>query len=120
MLLKRVGGRLDLVPAVGLGAAMCCLVTLPLAWPLAPTSHDLAITALLGVFQLAVPCMLMVRVTRHLAPHEIALLCLLEVVLGPLYAWALVGEHPGAATLQGGGLVLAGLVLNELLGRRRR
>ena len=55
---------------------------------------------------------------RHLAPHEIALLALLEVVLGPLWVWLGVGEAPTSSTLQGGALVLAALVLNELVGRR--
>jgi len=121
VLLKRIGARVDLVPAVLLGALFSCLVTLPLAWPLAQASaHDLAILAGLGVFQLAVPCMLMVRAARHLAPHEIALLGLLEVVLGPLWAWLGAGEQPSGATLQGGALVLAALALNELAAFRSR
>lgn len=121
VLLKRIGARVDLVPAVLLGALFSCLVTLPLAWPLAQASaHDLAILAGLGVFQLAVPCMLMVRAARHLAPHEIALLGLLEVVLGPLWAWLGAGEQPSGATLQGGALVLAALALNELAALRSR
>ncbi|HYF58850.1 MAG TPA: DMT family transporter [Burkholderiaceae bacterium] len=120
VLLKRTGARVDLLPAVGIGALMCCAVTLPIAWPLSASAHDLTIVALLGVFQLAVPCMLMVRASRHLAPHEIALLGLLEVVLGPLWAWLGAGERPGAATIQGGALVLAALVLNELVGMRAK
>ncbi len=120
VLLKRSGGRVDLVPTVLLGAVFSCLVTLPFAWPLSSGSADLAILAGLGVFQLAVPCMLMVRATQHLAPHEIALLGLLEVVLGPLWAWLGAGERPAASTLQGGALVLAALVLNELASLRAR
>lgn len=121
VLLKRIGARVDLVPAVLLGALFSCLVTLPLAWPLAQASaHDLAILAGLGVFQLAVPCMLMVRAAQHLAPHEIALLGLLEVVLGPLWAWLGAGEQPSGATLQGGALVLVALALNELAAFRSR
>ena len=121
VLLKRIGARVDLVPAVLLGALFSCLVTLPLAWPVVQTSaHDLAILAALGVFQLAVPCMLMVRAAQHLAPHEIALLGLLEVVLGPLWAWLGAGEQPSGATLQGGALVLIALALNELAAFRSR
>jgi len=95
-------------------------VTLPLAWPLSASTHDLVILALLGVFQLAVPCMLMVRAAHHLAPHEIALLGLMEVVLGPLWAWLGAGETATASTLQGGALVLAALLLNELAGIRAK
>ncbi|RPH42264.1 MAG: DMT family transporter [Burkholderiales bacterium] len=120
VLLKRSGGRVDLVPAVLLGALIGMAVTLPLAWPLSASTHDLMILAALGVFQLAVPCMLMVRAAHHLAPHEIALLGLMEVVLGPLWAWLGAGEAATASTLQGGALVLAALLLNELAGIRAK
>jgi drug/metabolite transporter (DMT)-like permease len=120
VLLKRSRGRVDLVPAVLLGALIGMVVTLPLAWPLSASTHDLVILALLGVFQLAVPCMLMVRAAHHLAPHEIALLGLMEVVLGPLWAWLGAGETATASTLQGGALVLAALLLNELAGIRAK
>jgi drug/metabolite transporter (DMT)-like permease len=120
VLLKRTGAHVDLVPAVLLGALIAMAVSLPFAWPLAAGGRDLAILAALGVFQLGVPCMLMVGATRHLAPHEIGLLGLLEVVLGPLWVWLGVGEAPAASTLQGGALVLGALVLNELVGMRGR
>jgi len=118
VLLKRTGARIDLVPAVLVGALISAAVTLPLAWPLSASAHDLLILAGLGVFQLAVPCMLMVRAARHLAPHEIALIGLLEVVLGPLWVWVGAGEAPGRATLVGGALVLSALLLNELVALR--
>lgn len=120
VLLKRIGARVDLVPAVLVGSLIACLGTLPFAWPLSISAHDLAILSALGIVQLAVPCMLMVRAAHHLAPHEIALLGLLEVVLGPLWAWIGAGEAPGPATLQGGALVIAALVLNELVGTREK
>jgi drug/metabolite transporter (DMT)-like permease len=118
--LKRIGARVDLVPAVLIGGVLSCLATLPFALPLQAGAHDLAILALLGVLQLGVPCMMMVAASRHLAPHEIALLALLEVVFGPIWAWLGAGEVPAPATLQGGLVVLAALVLNELAPSRAR
>jgi drug/metabolite transporter (DMT)-like permease len=120
VVLKRAHEQVDLVPAVLLGALMAMAFSLPFAWPLSASGSDLALLAALGVFQLGLPCMLMVGATRHLAPHEIGLLCLLEVVLGPLWVWVGVGEAPTASTLQGGALVIAALVLNELVGMRTR
>jgi drug/metabolite transporter (DMT)-like permease len=120
VVLKRARAGVDLVPSVLLGALMAVAVTLPVAWPLSASASDLAILAALGVFQLGLPCMLMVGATRHLAPHEIGLLGLLEVVLGPLWVWLGVGEAPTASTLQGGALVLAALLLNELVGIRTK
>jgi drug/metabolite transporter (DMT)-like permease len=118
--LKRSGGHVDLVPAVMLGAVISLLATLPVAMPLEAGLHDILILTGLGVFQLGLPCMLMVRAARHLASHEIALLGLLEVVLGPLWAWLGAGEQPAVATMQGGVLVLAALAINAAIGARGR
>jgi drug/metabolite transporter (DMT)-like permease len=118
--LKRTGAHVDLVPAVLLGAVISLVVTLPVAVPFSASTHDMLILAGLGMFQLGLPCMLMVRAARHLAPHEIALLGLLEVVLGPLWAWLGAGERPADATMQGGVLVLAALAINAAYGAHRR
>jgi len=112
--LRAAAARVDLVPAVMLGGALSCLIALPLALPFNASPKDLLLLGSLGVFQLGLPCMLLVVASRTLRPPEIALLGLLEVVLGPLWAWIGAGEAPGSATLYGGAVVLAALVLNEI------
>jgi len=116
-LLQRVGqgGGADMLPAVLLGALMSAGFALPLAWPLQASIHDLGLLAFLGVFQLAVPCLLAVRLTRELPGHELALLGQAETLLGVLWAWVFAGEHPGSAALIGGSLVLAALAAHEAL-----
>lgn len=116
--LNKVRAQVDLVPAVLIGGVLSALVMLPFALPLQAGARDIALLAMLGFFQLGVPCMLMIRASRHLSAPEIALLALLEVLLGPLWAWLGAGERPAAATLYGGAIVLAALVLNELAGLR--
>ncbi|MGP1678406.1 MAG: DMT family transporter [Burkholderiales bacterium] len=112
--LKHAGRSVDFIPAVLLGAIISAVLTLPFALPLHANAHDLLLLAVLGCLQLGLPCMLMVRASPHLSAPEIALLALLEVVLGPLWAWLGAGEAPALATLAGGALVLAALLLNEL------
>jgi len=119
VLLRRTAARLDLLPAVMLGGAISCLLALPFALPFAASPRDLFLLAFLGFFQLGLPCMLLVIASRTLPAPEIALLGLLEVVLGPLWAWLGAGETPATATLAGGAVVLAALLLNELGGLRR-
>jgi drug/metabolite transporter (DMT)-like permease len=114
VVLRASAAKLDLIPAVMLGGALSCLVALPFALPFSATPRDLALLAFLGVFQLGVPCMLLVLASRALLAPEIALLGLLEVVLGPLWAWLGAGEVPAGSTLLGGMIVLAALALNEL------
>ena len=110
----------DLMMAVWLGALISAGLTLPLAWPFSASAHDLLLLAGLGLFQLALPCLLVVRLAQVLPAAELALLGLMEVVLGVLWAWLLAGEAPSPATLSGGVMVLAALVGNELLGARWR
>ena len=118
VVLKRVHADVDLAPAVLVGALLSCLATVALAWPFEASLRDLALLALLGAIQLAVPCFLMIRAVRHLAPHEVALIALLEVVLGPIWAWLGAGEAMPMATLQGGLIVLAALIGDTVLNRR--
>jgi drug/metabolite transporter (DMT)-like permease len=52
---------------------------------------------------------------------EVALLMLLETVLGPLWVWLGVGEEPPPATFLGGAIVLGAVALHAAwrLSRRR-
>ena len=109
----------DMLPAVLMGALLSALATLPLAYPLQASGHDLGLLALLGVVQLAIPCLLVVRLTRELPAAEIALLGLLEVVFGVTWAWLGAGEQPSHGTLSGGALVIGALLANELFGLRQ-
>ena len=115
----RPGAGADMLPAVLIGAVLSALLTLPLALPFSASAHDLGLLALLGVVQLAVPCLMAVSAARVLSAPEIALLGLLEVIFGVLWAWLGAGEAPSLAVLGGGALVLLALAGNELLALRR-
>ncbi|MDD5324991.1 MAG: DMT family transporter [Polaromonas sp.] len=114
------GEKIDLIPAVLVGAAISTLLTLPLAFPFVATPHDIGLLALLGLVQLAIPCVLSVVCARVLKAPEMALLGLLEIVFGILLAWVGAGEVPAAAVLTGGMLVIGALVANELMAWRQR
>lgn len=120
VILKKRGQSVDLIPAVFLGGVISAAIVLPLAVPFIAQTTDIMLLALLGCFQLGLPCMLLVLAARHLAATEVALLALLEVVLGPLWAWLGAGEVPLATTLTGGMVVIGALVFNELAGWRGR
>jgi drug/metabolite transporter (DMT)-like permease len=118
VVLKKVKAKVDLAPAVMIGGLLSALMTFPLALPLVATARDLSILGLLGVIQLAIPCMIMVTVVKHLAPQQVALLCLLEVILGPLWSWMFANEPLTAATLQGAAIVIIALIVNEIYSNR--
>ena len=109
----------DLLPAVFIGAVISAAVTLPFSLPFAASAHDLGLLALLGVVQLAVPCLLSVAAARHLSAPEASLLALLEVLFGVAWVWLGAGEAPSAHVLGGGALVLVALAWNEFMALRQ-
>jgi drug/metabolite transporter (DMT)-like permease len=110
----------DMLPAVLVGALLSAAATLPLSMPFAASAADVGWLALLGVVQLAIPCLIAVAVARVLSGPEIALLALLEVLFGVAWAWMGANESPSSAVLGGGLLVLAALAGNEWLGMRAK
>ncbi|MBP6720348.1 MAG: DMT family transporter [Rhodoferax sp.] len=114
------GQKVDLIPAVLIGAFLSAVVMLPLALPFQASVFDLTLLAGLGLFQLAIPCVLAVICTRVLKAPEVSLLGLLEVVFGILLAWVGANEAPGPNVLVGGTLVIGALLVNELMGWRQR
>ena len=114
VMLRHSATRIDLMPAVLLGGIVSAAAALPLALPFTATPRDFAVLAALGVFQLGLPCMLLVLASRTLRAPEIALLGLIEVVLGPLWAWLGAGEVPAGATLAGGAIILSAVAGNQL------
>ena len=114
------GKKIDLVPAVLVGAVISSFVTLPLSFPMQSTMQDIGLLAVLGLFQLAIPCVLSVWCASILKAPEISLLALLEVIFGILLAWVGAGEVPGPSVLTGGAVVVGALVINELIGWRQR
>jgi drug/metabolite transporter (DMT)-like permease len=65
----------------------------------------------MGVFQTGIGQALFVIGARLIAAAEVALITMLEVVLGPFWVWLAYSEEPGAATLLGGVIVLAAVVV---------
>jgi drug/metabolite transporter (DMT)-like permease len=114
------GQDVDMVPAVLVGALISTLFTLPMAFPFQATSHDVLMLGMLGVGQLAIPCVLSVICARVLKAPEMSLLALLEVIFGILLAWVGANEVPSHTVLTGGALVIGALLVNELIGWRQR
>jgi drug/metabolite transporter (DMT)-like permease len=95
-------------PAVACGNLIACAAALPMALPIeAAAVSDWAVVIFLGVFQIALAYVFMVRGMRRVGALEAALLLLLEPVLTPLWAWLVHGEQPNAWALAGGGIIIA-------------
>ncbi|MDO5653319.1 MAG: DMT family transporter [Brachymonas sp.] len=105
----------DMLPAVLMGAVLSAAFCLPFV-PFQASAGDMVWLSLLGMFQLAIPCSLLVVASRVLHAPEVSLLGQLETIFGILFAWWGAGEVPGMPVFIGGGMVLGALAINELLG----
>lgn len=68
----------------------------------------------LGVFQIGLAYFLFQAAVRRITAVEASLLSLIEPVLCPLWAWLFVADRPPMASILGGGVILAGLVVHTL------
>jgi drug/metabolite transporter (DMT)-like permease len=119
IILRRMHAHVDMLPTLIVSGILSMAVALPFAWPLQPTARDTALLAIMGVVQLGVGVVLMIRAAPLLAAAEIGLLAVLETIFGTAATWLVVGERPGDMALIGGAVVVGALVVNELLGLRR-
>jgi drug/metabolite transporter (DMT)-like permease len=110
----------DMLPAVLIGALLSSAIMLPLAWPLQASLHDVGLLSMLGLVQLAVPCLISVAAARAMPAPEISLLALLEVLFGVAWVWLFTSEAPTPAVITGGAMVLLTLAAHEAVGLLQR
>jgi drug/metabolite transporter (DMT)-like permease len=115
----RAGRSLDLVPATVLAALFAMAAALPFADVAAPSARDLCVLAAMGMASLGLGQFLFMRGAPKLSAAAVGLLCLLEVILAPIWVWLVHDERPHSMALVGGGIVLAALALHSALGIRR-
>ncbi len=112
VLLRSAGDVDPVVPALiagvalALGAGAIALVDtgLGVSW------RDAGLACVTGGLALGIGLPLFNLGHRSVAAARVSLLLMTEVVLAPLWVWIWPGETPGAATLVGGGVVLAAVV----------
>jgi drug/metabolite transporter (DMT)-like permease len=96
---------ISMTPAICLSQLLLVIVVGPFAHPATVGERDLVLLVLLGVGQMGLGLVLFTMGARLIVASEVALITLLEVVLGPFWAWVAVGETPAAMTIVGGAVV---------------
>ena len=108
------------VVVVFAGNLIACAVCLPPALPFAPpSSTDAVLVIYLGVFQIGLAYVLLVRGMSRVPALEASLLMLVEPVLNPIWAWLAHGERPGDWTLAAGVLILVATAIRTWSETRR-
>ena len=101
---------------------MSGILLLPVAFywgaPFAVSGREIAIlAAFAAVFALA--AILLAEGSKRVPSGQAALLGTLEAPLAPIWAWALLGEVPEAATFLGGALILVSVVAAQIFSTER-
>ena len=86
--------------------------------PLASSGWDIGVSTLIGAVILALGMVVYTAASKAVPAAELTLLSLIEVLLGPLWVWLLMGETASAATFVGGAVLLAAVALNAVMGAR--
>lgn len=102
---------ISMAPAICLSQLLVLAVFAPFGHPGRIGGSDLVLIALLGVTQIGLGLAFLTMAARLIPAAEVALITLLEVVLGPLWVWLALSERPSTATLLGGVVVIAAVVL---------
>ena len=100
-----------MAPAICLSQVLVLVAVGPFAHPGTVSPRDLALMLVLGFGQMGLGLAFLTMGARLIPAAELALITLLEVVLGPLWVWLVLAEQPSTATLLGGAVVVIAVVL---------
>lgn len=117
---KRGGDEGSWAPTAAFwGNVFAALGCLPMALPLESSQPtDWLLVAVLGVFQIALAYVFLLRGLEKVGAFEASLLLLLEPVLNPLWAWMVHGERPGGWSMAGGAVILLSTVVKSWVDAR--
>lgn len=83
------------------------------------SGHDMAISAGMGAAILALGMVTYTLGSKVIPAAELTLLSLIEVLLAPIWVFIVLGETASPATFIGGGVLLAAVAMNAVMGARR-
>jgi drug/metabolite transporter (DMT)-like permease len=110
----RTTGRRNMLPHLALGAILGGLLPLPFAEFVPVDGGTAFLIFLSGAVILPGAAGLLMLGPRYLPAPEVSMITLLEVILGPLLVWAVIGENPGQMSLIGGAVIVVTVALHTL------
>ena len=106
----------SMAPAMCLSQVAVFVAAAPFSHPSQIGGLDVSLLATLGIAQIGLGFIFLTIGGRLIPAGEVALITLLEIVLGPLWVWVFLAEGPSAATLAGGAIVLGAVLLQARAG----
>jgi drug/metabolite transporter (DMT)-like permease len=108
----RKSGEKDMLPSIGVGYLLGALLMALVADFPDLNSGQWGWLSLSGLVVLPGALICLTIAARHVPAPEVSMIVLLEVVLGPLLVWSVMGEDPGVRTLVGGSTIVLALFLH--------
>jgi drug/metabolite transporter (DMT)-like permease len=111
--------EIAMAPAMLLSAALSSVISLPFAHPFDITTHDLLLLITFGFAQLGIGLAIFSIGAARAPATDVALLSMLEPIMGPIWVWIFVSEYPGVPALIGGSAVFIALAAHTVYAASR-
>jgi len=112
----------DMLPvsmlAAVFGVLLAAAVLSVAGQPILASPRDMGLAAAIGALLLALGMVLYTAGSRVIPAADLTLLSLIEVLLAPIWVFLFLGETASTATFIGGGVLLAAVALNAVMGAR--
>ena len=119
LLILRGSRDIDMLPALCLSGVVMALTGFLGAGSYSISTHDLAISLVMGCVLFCVGFMCFTIAARYIFAAEVALFALTESILAPIWVWIGVGETPSDLTLAGSAIVLVSVAFYCVAGIRK-
>ena len=106
MVIVRYYKNKDLVPACLIGCIIAALYALPFDINFSLNSFQILILLIMCLIILPIPFMILTIAPKYAHAHEVALIFLMESVLGTAWVWFVINEVPPINTIIGGIILL--------------
>jgi drug/metabolite transporter (DMT)-like permease len=104
----------SMVPAMGFGGLVTAAIAVWWADPLSASAADFGYMTISGLVVVPLGFGLLAVAPRYIPGAEVALIVLLETVLGPFWVWLVMSEVPVPAAVVGGAVVIGALAFNSV------
>ena len=104
----------NMVPAMAIGSLISGLVAVPLGVDV-PQASEFRLMVLQGSILVPTAVGLVALAPRYISAPEASLIARLEVVLGPLWVWWILGEAPSDRAMLSGMVIVAALTIHTAL-----
>jgi drug/metabolite transporter, DME family len=110
--------RFDMMPSICLGGLIAFFSAALFTGGLSASPAQIAVLALMGPVQLAIPLIFFAKGARHVQATTLSLIALLDVVLNPFWSWMGVGEAPPRSAVAGGAIIVGAVAMSILAGEK--